>query len=113
MDVSVADGAIVDVYRKEDRRRSPHERNRVLSAVAVLRFCPKVGLALGLGSEVADSYVVADVEIYHSPQAEFPLSAGAVAKFGSSQYLIDAAEPPAVHVSSWPADATLADPRGA
>ena len=41
MDVSVADGAIVDVYRKEDRRRSPHERNRVLSAVAVPRLASR------------------------------------------------------------------------
>ena len=113
LDVSVADGAIVDVYRKEDRRRSPHERNRVLSAVAVLRFCPKVGLAHGLESEPANPYVVADVVIYHNPQANYPLSARAVAKFGFSQYFIGAAEPPAVQVSSWPADAPLANPRGA
>lgn len=104
VDVSVADGAVVDVYRKEDRRRSPHERNRILSAVAVLRFCPRVGPTHGYESEPADPYIVADVVIYHNPHADCPLSAHALAKFGFSQYRIGATEPPVVHVSSWSAN---------
>lgn len=112
VDVSVSDGAIVDVYRKEDRRRSPHGRNRVLSAVAVLRFCPKIGLTHGIESEPTNPYVVVDVVIYHNPHADYPLSARAVATFGFSQYFIGAAKPPAVQVSWWPADTPLANPQG-
>lgn len=96
VDVSVASGSIVDVYRKEDRRRLPHERNRILSAIAVLSFCPKIGLAVHPGTESVDRDVVVDLLVYHNPHAQHPLPSDALASFGFSQYLIGPAEPRAV-----------------
>lgn len=102
VDVSVTDGSVVDVYRKENRRRAPHERNRILSAVAVLSLGRKAGIAFHPETEFVDPYRVADLAVYHNPHAEHPLPTGVFAPFGFSQYLIGAAEPPAVQVSSWP-----------
>ena len=101
VDVSVADSSIVDVYRREDRRRLP-ERDRILSAIVVLRLCTKVGPVVRLKIESGDPYVIADLLVYHNPHAEHPVSTDAFASFGFSQYVIGAAEPPAVHVAPWP-----------
>lgn len=106
VDISVADGSIVDVYRKENRRRSPHERNRILSAVAVLCLGTKAGLSIHSEPESVDRYIVADLLVYHNPHAEHPVAAGVLATFGFSQYLIGPTEPPAVHALAWP----LTDP---
>ena len=100
IDVSVAGGSIVDVYRKEDRRRSPHERNRILSAIVVLRLCTKAGTVVRLETESGDPYVIADLLVYHNPHAEHPVCTDAFASFGFSQYVIGAADPPTVHVAS-------------
>ena len=101
IDASVADGSIVDVYRKEDRRRLS-QRNRILSAIVVLRLGTKAGPVVRLGTESDDPYVIADLLVYHNPYAEHPVSTDAFASFGFSQYVIGAAKPPAVHVASWP-----------
>ena len=102
LDVSVADASIVDVYRRENRRRAPHERNRILSAIAV--FCLRAKAGLSFDSELGsvDRYISAELLVYHNPYAENPLSTDALAAFGFSQYLIGSAEPPAVHALSWP-----------
>ena len=100
-DVSVADGSIVKVYRKEDRRRSPHERNRILSAIAVLCSYPKANLAVHPETESVDRYVITDLIVYHNPHAEHPLSTDVLAPLGFPQYVIDDAEPPAVHAFSF------------
>ena len=100
VDVSVADSSI-DVYRREDRRRLP-ERNRILSAIVVLRLCTQAGPVVRLETESGDPYVIADLLVYHNPHAEHPVSRDAFALFGFSQYVIGAAEPPAVHVALWP-----------
>ena len=102
VDVSVADASIVDIYRRENRRRAPHERNRILSAIAVLCLGTKAGLSFNSESAHVDRYIVADLLVYHNPHAEHPLSTDALAAFGFSQYLIGSAEPPAVHALSWP-----------
>ena len=99
-DVSVTDGSIVNVYRKEDRRRSPHERNRILSAIAVLCSWAKAGLAVHPETESVDRYVIADLLVYHNPHAEHPLSSDVLAPLGFSQYAICDAESPAVHALS-------------
>ena len=101
VDVSVADGSVVDVYRKEDRRRLPHEHNRILSAIAVFRATPKTGTIARLETESTDPYVVADLLIYHNPRADQPVSTDAFAPFGFPQYVIGAAEPPAVVVRTF------------
>ena len=101
IDVSVADGSIVDVYRKENRRRLSHERNRILSAIAVFRVARKAGSIVRLETESDDPYVIADLLVYHNPRAEHPLSTDAFASFGFSQYVIAAAEPPAVVVRTF------------
>ena len=95
VDVSVADGSIVDVYRKEDRRL-PRNRNRIVSAIAFLTLCPKVGPAVRLETESGDPHVIADLLVYHNPHAKQPLPADVLASFGFSQYCIGVAEPPAV-----------------
>ena len=92
----------VDVYRREDRRRLPHERNRILSTIAVFRVGPKAGPVVRLENGSGDPYVIADLLVYHNPHAEHPVSADAFASFGFSQYVIGAAKPPAVYVASWP-----------
>ena len=101
VDVSVTDSSIVDVYRREDRRHLP-ERNRILSAIVVLRLRTKAGPVVRLDTESGDPYVIADLVVYHNPHAEHPVSTDAFASFGFSQYVIGAAKPPAVHVASWP-----------
>ena len=101
VDVSVADGSVVDVYRRENRHRLPHERNRILSAIAVFRVAPKAGSMVRLETESDAPYVIADLLVYHNPRAEHPLSTDAFAPFGFCQYVIGVAEPPAVVVRTF------------
>ena len=93
--VAVSDGSIVDIHRKEDRRRSPRKRNGILSAIAVLSIGQKVGRSLRRKTE-ADGHIVADLAIYHNPYAEYSLPTRAFAPFGFPQHIIAAIEPPAV-----------------
>ena len=102
VDVSLADASIVDFYRRENRRRAPHERNRILSAIVVLCLGRKAGLSFDSELGSIDRYIVADLLVYQNPYAEHPLSTDALAAFGFSQYLIGSAEPSAVHALSWP-----------
>ena len=90
----------VDVYRREDRRRFPHERNRILSAIAVLFLDGKAGLVVRSEAESGDHHVTANLAVYHNPYAKHPLSTDVFASFGFPQYLIGPAEPPAVYVHS-------------
>ena len=101
VDVSVADGSVVDVYRKEDRRRLPYERNRTLSAISVFRVCPKAGPIVRLETDSDDPYFIADLLVFHNPRAKHPLPTDAFASFGFPQYVIGAAEPPAVVVRTF------------
>lgn len=88
VDVSVESGSFVSAYRKEDRRRLPHERNRIVSTIAVLSFCPKVGLAVQPEAEAVDHQVVVNLHVYHNPHAEHPLPSNVLASFGFPQYRI-------------------------
>ena len=96
--VSTNDRSITDVYRKEDRHRAPRERNRILSAIAVLYFVPKVDSYFQSESEE----FVANLVVYHNPHAVHPLSVNVLASFGFPQYVVGPAEPPVVHVLSFP-----------
>ena len=70
VDVSVADSSI-DVYRREDRRRLP-ERNRILSAIVVLRLCTQAGPVVRLETESGDPYVIADLLVTTTRMLSIP-----------------------------------------
>ena len=96
VDLSVNDSSISDVYRQEDRRRSPYDRNRILSAIAVFKYVPKL---YSFQSEPEE--FVANLTVYHNPHADSPLSVDVLASFGFPQYVVGPAEPPVIDVSSW------------
>ena len=101
VDLLVAGGSVIDVYRKEDRRRLPRGRNRILSAIADFRVRPKAGPFVRLETASDTPYFIADLLVYHNPRADHPVSTDAFAPFGFPQYVIGAAEPPAVVVRTF------------
>ena len=91
---STEDRSIGDVFRKEDRRRSPRERNSIVSAIAVLRSFPKE--ASYFRSELEECVV--NLFFYHNPYASQPLSTDVLASFGFPQYVVGPADPPIVRL---------------
>ena len=92
--ISVTDRSVTDIFRQENRRRAPYDRNRVLSAIATFSLSPK--LSSLLQSRPED--FIANLAIYHNPRAAYPLSADLLRPLGFPQYVIGNAEPPVVRV---------------
>ena len=87
--ISTRDGAHFDTVRKENRRRAPHDRNEILSAIAVLGLSTKEGYALDSGTQTNYENLVANLLVYHNPHAKHPFSPGAFARYGFPQYSVD------------------------
>ena len=84
--VSTRDGSHIDTFRTENRRRAPHGRNQILSAIAVLSLMTKEGPALVWGTKPNYENIVANLLVYHNQYAKHPLSPRVFARFGFPQY---------------------------
>ena len=84
--VARRDGSHIDTFRKENRRRAPHKRNAILSAIAVLNLSTKEGYALDSSKQPKYENYVANLDIYHNPHAKQPVSPSVFARFGFPQY---------------------------
>lgn len=76
----------IGAFRKENRRRAPHDRNEILSAIAVLNLMAKEGPALVWGAKHNCESIVANLVVYHNPHAMHPLSPHVFARSGFPQY---------------------------
>ena len=90
------DGSHLGTLRKENRRRAPHERNTILSAIAVLCLSPKEGSPLVSETDPDSQESVANLLVYHNPHARHPISPSALAAFGFPQLSLESTVPPLV-----------------
>ena len=93
---STGGGSRIGAFRKENRRRAPHERNAIVSAIAVLCASTKEGSALIWGTQPNYQNLVANLHIYHNPHAKQPVSPSVFARFGFPQYSFGSADHSAV-----------------
>jgi len=84
--LSTGDRSRIGTFRTENRRRAPHDRNEILSAIAVLSLLFKEGSALVTGTQANHENIVANLLVYHNPHAKHPLSPNVFAPFGFPQY---------------------------
>ena len=102
VEFSAADGSL-NVYRREDRNHLPHERNSILSAIAVFKaFGHKSGAYVDSETESGGEDIVVDLAVYHNPRAEHPLPPDQLASFGFPQYVVDSVGPRRVHLAPRP-----------
>lgn len=92
--ISVADLSIASVYRRENRRRAPYDRNRLVSAIAIFDLPPKLSSLL----QPEPDEFIANLAVYHNPRAAHPLCPDLLAPLGFPQYVIADAEHPDVRV---------------
>ena len=95
--ISVADLSIANVYRQENRRRAPYDRNRLLSAIANFSLAPRHSSLL----QPEPDEFIANLAIYHNPRAAYPLCPDLLAPLGFPQYVIGHAEPPDEWADEW------------
>lgn len=84
--IAKRDRSLVGAFRDENRRRAPHARNRILSAIAVLDFWSKEGSASVSGTEAEHEEIVANLLVYHNAHAKHAVSAADIARFGFPQF---------------------------
>ena len=94
--LSTGDRSRIGAFRKENRRRAPHDRNEILSAIAVLSFLTKEGPALVWGTKPNYENIVANLHVFHNPHAKRPVSPSVFARFGFPQHSFGSADHSAV-----------------
>ena len=94
--IAARDGSHIGTSRKENRRRAPHDRNEILSAIAFLTLASKEDSALDSGAKGNSENIVASLHVYHNRHAKQPVSPHVFARFGFPQYSFDSTVPSAV-----------------
>ena len=96
MRIASDDGSHIGTFRKENRRRAPHDRNAILSAIAVLCLSRKEDSSSISETDPDSHETVANLVVYHNPHAKHRISPGAFAAFGFPQFSLESTAPPPV-----------------
>ena len=84
--IAKRDRTVVGAFREENRRRAPHDRNEILSAIAVLGFWPREGSPFLAGNRSGCEEIAAELLVYHNARARHPVPPSSVARFGFPQF---------------------------